>query len=129
MVNTRMVILDRDANIITYPSYGGMHHECLEDFANRHGYEYSEPSYLASQGNVIFYNVGNGMLGAYFPKKLTDEQLYQLDYLENWLDDSSYFNAVKGNGEETEEFLFEDNVKERFSNELIQSYYKKRKKR
>lgn len=133
LVDSRLVIIDSDANVIEYPKFGIMHQDCLVDFAKKNKYEYSTEDYLVSKGNIIFYHSIEGMFGIFLPEKLTTEQLYQLDYIENWLDGVIYLHAIKGLGEEREEFLFDidngDNIKERFSNEVIQSYYQKSKKR
>lgn len=35
ILDYRLVILDKDANIVTYPFQFGMHQTCLDDFAKR----------------------------------------------------------------------------------------------
>lgn len=145
LIDSRLVIIDSDANVIEYPKFGMMHQDCLDDFVeeknksrnanndNNDKLKSSDRDYLVSKGNIIFYHSIEGMFGIFLPEKLTAEQLYQLDYIENWLDGVIYLHAIKGLGEKREEFLFDidngDNIKERFSNEVIQSYYQKSKKR
>ena len=44
----------------------------------------------------MFYNVGNKMVVCYLPIDLTRDQLYKLDYIENWLDGVEYMEVKKG---------------------------------
>lgn len=135
----RMVILDDEAQIIFYTTDLGMHQDCLNDFAKRKNYQFSNIEDIVRKGNVIFYNAGSNMLVIYLPNKLTENQLYQLDYLENYIEGAIYIDAEKidENGKVVQQFHFnnikKDNIlgtpRERFSNELIQSYYKKEKRR
>ena len=129
ILDYRMVILDKDSNIEKYPLFSsGMHQECLDSFAKKMGYEYSNISYLVQEGNVLFYNVGNKMALCYLPMILTDEQLYMLDYIENWLCGVEYMEVRKCSSNEKEEYIFEENIRSNFSDIVIQSYYKNRKR-
>ena len=88
LLDYRVVIIDSDANIKEYPLFGfGMHQDCFDDFANIKGYDYSNRDNLVKNGNALFCNAGNNMLIVFLPDKLTDEQLYVFDYIENFLDD------------------------------------------
>lgn len=129
ILDYRLVILDKDANIIYYPVVGsGMHQDCLDDFAKKLGYSYSSEEYLVKEGNVIFKNAGGCILLVYLPFQLSDEQLYQMDYIHNWLDQVEMMEAVKYGGSEKEWYQFCDDVSFHFSHDIIQSYYPVKKR-
>lgn len=59
------------------------------------------------------------------PEKISDEQLYQLDLLSAFcLDDVCYMEVLK-HSKNKEEFILYQPVNERFSKEVLQSYYQK----
>lgn len=132
LVESRMIILDVEGNIIEYSKFGMLHQDCLDDFVsnNKDKYDSSNRDYLVSQGNCLFYHSVNGMFACFLPEVLSSSQLYKLDYMLNFFDDITYCGVMKGNGSELFEFDVNnlDDIKERFSNEVIQSYYKVRKR-
>lgn len=126
ILDYRMVILDKDANIIEYSTFFGMHQTCLDDFAKKGGYDYSRYDYLAMNGNVIFANVGLNILVVFLPNKLSDDQLYQMDYIHNWLGEVEMLEACKYldcNVNHKISYQCTKNVSDYFSREIIQSYY------
>ena len=124
ILDYRVVILDKDANIIEFPLVSsGMHQDCLDDFAKKNGYEYSSESYLAKNGNVIFKNAGNKIVTIDMPECLSEEQLYFMDYLQNWLQEVEWLEACKYTQKGKEFYSILDHVYDRFSTEIIQSYY------
>lgn len=124
ILDYRLVILDKDANIVEYPIVGsGMHQDCLDDFARKNGYEYSNELYLVHNGNVIFKNAGNKIVTIDMPDDLSEEQLYQLDYLHNWFREVEWLEACKYTKSGKEFYQILTDVYERFSTEIIQSYY------
>lgn len=125
----RMVILDNDGEVIKYSFDFGMHQSCLDDFAIVNKYLYSNKEYIVSNGNGIFYNFGNQMVGAILPEKLNFEQLYSLDYIENWLYNVSYMEVVILGKDKKEEFIFEEDIQNNFSREVIQYHYNNIKKK
>lgn len=129
ILDYRLVILDKKANIITYDKTFGMHQDCLDDFSNKNNYEYSNEVYLVREGNVIFKNAGLNILVAYLPDSLSAEQLYQLDYIQNWFCDVTMFEAYKYFNNNKQWFQCMGNVADYFSTEIIQSYYSTKKKR
>lgn len=125
----RMVILDNVGELIKYSFDFGMHQSCLDDFANTKKYSYSSRDYIVGNGNGIFYNFGNQMVGVILPEKLNFEQLYSLDYIENWLYNVSYMEVVIFGKDKKEEFIFEEDIQNNFSKEVIQYYYNNIKKK
>lgn len=128
ILDYRLIVLDKDANIVEYPLIAsGMHQECLDDFARKNGYNYSSVNYLVQNGNVIFKNAGLNMVTIDLPGELSDDQLYQMDYLHNWLKDVELLAACKYVAGHTEWYQFEEHVADQFSNVIIQSYYTNKK--
>ncbi len=142
----KMIIVDEKAHIHYYEKeFGIVHEDCLLDYSKKRKYSFVNgelfirPEYVVKEGNIIFYNVGNNMAMIYLPSKLTEEQLYQLDYLENFLESTNYLavGTFDENGEIVDDYTFDnpdyDDVlgtpRNRFSNEVIQSYYKVRGKK
>ena len=120
-----VIIIDSDGNIVKYPMEFGKRHQddCYDIFALERGYEYSNLDYIISRGNCVFYNCGNQTTVFRLPSELTDEQLYSLDYIENWLDNVLYMEVCIENKEHKEYFVFKENVRDNFSNKVIQYYY------
>lgn len=124
ILDYRMVILANDGKIIEYPIEPSfMHRDCLDSFAHEYGYDYSNMEDLTKKGNVIFSNCGNKILGVCMPEHLNGQQLYMLDYLENWLEEVEVLDVRKQVGEKFEAFLFVGNIRKHFSEEIIQLYY------
>ena len=65
------------------------------------------------------------MLVVRLPKNLNESQLYAIDYIENFLDNVTYMEVSKGLGKEQKEYIFDRNIRENFSMEIIQSFYNK----
>ena len=125
LLDYRMLILDKNAKIVKYPkNMLMMHQDCLDNFAKNNGYNSSNRDYLVDEGNCLFYNADNGIYVSFLPEKLTNEQLYMLDYIENFFDNVEYLEVSKGVGKNKLEYSFDDRVRENFSNIVIQSYYK-----
>ena len=124
--DNRIIILNKKGKFVNYPKkIGQMHQECIELFSKSQGYSYSSIDHIVNKGNAIFYNVENGLALAYMPKKLEDEQLYKLDLMTLFMDDINYMEVKKVST--SEEFILNNNVGEKFSTEVIQSYFKKSK--
>ena len=128
ILDYRLVILDNNAKIFTYSFSFGMHQTCLDDFASKMGYEYSNAKDLVANGNVIFINAGNNILGIYLPDVLNNEQLYQMDYIHNWLDKVEMLDAIKFGVNGEVYYQCTDNIPKYFSEEIIQSYYSGKKR-
>lgn len=128
LLDYRLVILTHSNKIELYDiEIGKGHDEVLGEFANKYGYQQHHPVYLANQGNSIFYNVGNYSSVAYLPHVLDEERLYTLDYIQNWLDGIQYMEVLKVGKNNNEIFILDKDIKKRFSEEVIQSYYKPKK--
>ena len=122
----RLVIIDNDGEIIKYPWKIGLgHQDCLDEFSRVKGYDYSSYDFLIQEGNCLFYNCGLNMLVVRLPKDLNESQLYAIDYIENFLDNVTYMEVSKGLGKEQKEYIFDRNIRENFSMEIIQSFYNK----
>lgn len=119
-----VVIVDDKGEIFKYPfEMGKRHQDYLDDFSKIKGYEYSNLDYIYNLNNCIIYHLGNGVVVMYLQFNLNQKQLYALDYIENWLDDVKYLEVEKVNGGKKQEYLFKENVRENFSNIVLQSYY------
>jgi len=123
ILDYRMIILGNEGSIEKYSFNFGMHQDCLDDFSKNNFYEYSNSNYIVSKGNGLFYNCGNEMLVVMLPFELNDVQLYSLDYIETWLDNVSYMEVKIGEGKNKREYIFEDDIRNNFSKEVIQYYY------
>lgn len=123
ILDYRMVIIDNAGQLNKYSFSYGMHQDCLDDFANKNGYDYSSLDYLVSKGNCVFYNCGHDIVAAKIPSKLNDKQLYILDYLENCLDDIFLLQVTKGLGKCEVDFSYDSDIKKNFSHNVVQSYY------
>jgi len=130
ILDYRLVVIDKDGSITKFSwEIGKGHQACLDDFAKENGYDYSSYDFLLAQGVCLFYNCGLNMVIVRLPFELNDHQLYSLDYIENFLDNVTYMEVAKGLGKEQQEFVFFENIKERFSGDVIQSFYDKSKSR
>lgn len=79
--------------------------------------------------SIIIYNISDDVIAIYLPDILSDEQLYQLELFNDFsLNNVKIIEATKVNDQQ-EYFQLEDNIQERFSNEIIQSYYNKSSKK
>ena len=57
-INERVVIVEKE-RINVYAKEIGKNHQCyLDEFAKKHGYDYSTMDYLAREGNCIFEMMG-----------------------------------------------------------------------
>ena len=123
---------DDNVKILKYTS-NKMHHDCLEDYAQKKEYDFPNMEYITAKNNIIIYVLTNATLAISLPAELTPNQLYKLEYVENWCKDSEKIVVRKydTNGLLTEEYEFESEEKtpqESFSHEVIQSYYNKKRK-
>ena len=128
LLDYRLVIIDNEGELNKYSFNYEMHQGCLDDFAIKNGYEYSNLDYLVDKGNCIFYNCGNDIVVAKLPSNLNSRQLYTLDYLDNCLDDIFLLQINKGHGKEMVNFSYDSDIKKNFSYNVVQSYYKDNKK-
>ena len=85
-INDRVVIVEKE-RINVYAKESGKNHQCyLDEFAKKHGYDYSTMDYLAREGNCIFEMMGpienEFYIISYMPKELTDMQLYFLESMD-----------------------------------------------
>lgn len=124
-----VVIVDNEGKIFKYPfEFGKRHQDYLDEFSKIKGYEYSNLNYIYNLNNSIIYHLGNGFVVMYLHSNLNQEQLYALDYIENWLNDVKYLEVDKGIGSKKIEYTFKENVRENFSNIVLQSYYTTKKR-
>ena len=78
---------------------------------------------MVKNGVCVFYNCGNEIVVAKLPSNLDSKQLYTLDYLENCLDDVYLLQINKGQGEETVHFSYDNDIKNNYAHNVVQSYY------
>ena len=73
-INDRVVIVEKE-RINVYAKEIGKNHQCyLDEFAKKHGYDYSTMDYLAREGNCIFE-----MMGPIEAIKVSDKDLIHFD--------------------------------------------------
>ena len=119
ILDYRLVIIDNEGELCKYSFSYGMHQDCLDDFATKNGYEYSNLDYLVDKRNCIFYNCGNDIVVAKIPSILNSNQLYTLDYLENCLDDVYLLQITKGLGNDEIHFSYDSDIKKNFSHNVV----------
>lgn len=127
----RVLILEDNGIWVKYPKkVGFMHRDCYEDYAcKKNLLDFSISNIVKKTHCVAISNLDDKTILGYFPNELTEEQLYQLDLLSTLsLDDVQYMEAKKYN-QDKDEFVLDSNVAERFSTELIQSYYQPKNKK
>ena len=123
VLDYRLVIIDNEGELNKYSFNFGMHQDCLDDFASKNGYQYSNLDHLVINGNCIFYNCGNVIVVAKIPSILNSKQLYTLDYLENCLDDVFLLQVTKGIGNDEVYFSYDSDIKRNYAHNIVQSYY------
>lgn len=128
ITDTRLMIIDVLGNIVSEPyTIGKQHQEIMDSYAKSKNYEYSDVSYIVSNGDIVFYNLDNNYVVSYMPSVITDDQLYDLELLSIDMDDIEYMEVRKllDNGK-YQDFILDGDVGMRFSNEVVQSYYNKK---
>lgn len=124
-----VVIVDNEGEIFKFPfEFEKRHQDYLDEFSKIKGYEYSNLNYIYNLNNIVIYHLGNGVVVMYLHYNLNQDQLYALDYIENWLDGVKYLEVEKSIGGRSKEYLFKENIRENFSNVVLQSYYDVKKK-
>ena len=132
MVNindNRVLIIDKGGTITNFSKNNTSVSNCIKKFTGRNVFAVNTLSVLSLEGNVIFVNKDKGLIDTYLPKKLTDEQLYQLDLATMFMDGIKIMNIKKNAGSTTQQFLLESDISNRFSKEVIQSYFNDSKKK
>lgn len=128
-INDRVVIIEKE-RINVYAKEYGKNHQCyLDEFAKKHGYDYSNMDYLAREGNCIFEMMGpienEFYVISYMPKELTDMQLYFLESMDETFENASRIEAIKISDKDLIHFDSKgENSKDYFYNNVIGSYYK-----
>lgn len=124
----RVLIIDENGESFNFPINVGMQHqECLDEYSHMKQYEYSNVDHVISKNNAIFYNANNGIVVSFLPSRLTDEQLAVLDRMSLKMDDISYMEVRKKTEEGNIDFYLTENIGGRFSDEVLQSYFVKKK--
>lgn len=124
ITDNRVVVINKLGEITEYPyEVGKQHQECIDDYATKNNYEYSNIDYVVSKNNVVFYCVNEELVVTYLPKTLSDEQLELLDRLSLKMNDIAYMEVRKAKEKGHQDFILVDNIGRRFSDEVIQSYF------
>lgn len=108
---------------------GYMHSDCLKDYCKMKGLKItlSIPEIIRNTSSAIFYNISDDVIIAYLPETISNDQLYQLELFTDLLEEVNYME-IKKITEKEEDFYLHNNIATRFSNEVIQSYYKEKQK-
>ena len=128
-INDRVVIVEKE-RINVYAKESGKNHQCyLDEFAKKHGYDYSTMDYLAREGNCIFEMMGpienEFYIISYMPKKLTDMQLYFLESMDETFENANRIEAIKVSDKDLIHFDSNgQNAGKYFNDTIIGSYYK-----
>lgn len=128
-INDRVVIVEKE-RINVYAKEIGKNHQCyLDEFAKKHGYDYSTMDYLAREGNCIFEMMGpienEFYIISYMPKELTDMQLYFLESMDETFENANRIEAIKVSDKDLIHFDSKgQNVGKYFNDTIIGSYYK-----
>lgn len=101
----------------------------MDEFAKKHGYDYSTMDYLAREGNCIFEMMGpienEFYIISYMPKKLTDMQLYFLESMDETFENANRIEAIKVSDKDLIHFDSKgQNAGKYFNDTIIGSYYK-----
>ena len=128
-INDRVVIVEKE-RINVYAKESGKNHQCyLDEFAKKHGYDYSTMDYLAREGNCIFEMMGpienEFYIISYMPKELTDMQLYFLESMDETFENANRIEAIKVSDKDLIHFDSKgQNEGKYFNDTIIGSYYK-----
>lgn len=128
-INDRVVIVEKE-RINVYAKEIGKNHQCyLDEFAKKHGYDYSTMDYLAREGNCIFEMMGpienEFYIISYMPKELTDMQLYFLESMDETFENANRIEAIKVSDKDLIHFDSKgQNAWKYFNDTIIGSYYK-----
>lgn len=128
-INDRVVIVEKE-RINVYAKEIGKNHQCyLDEFAKKHGYDYSTMDYLAREGNCIFEMMGpienEFYIISYMPKELTDMQLYFLESMDETFENANRIEAIKVSDKDLIHFDSKgQNAVKYFNDTIIGSYYK-----
>lgn len=120
IIEYKVVILDKKGSYGLYSKNRCMSNtECVTEYSKSHFGRSTTLQNFIKQGNIVFMN-NDGFVDAYMPRQINDEQLYELDLLPLKMDGLKRMK-VRKMGEE--EFILDDKIDERFSSEVIQSYF------
>lgn len=122
----RALILEKNGSWVPYrKKVGFMHQACLEDYANKKRLlNASIDNIIKQESCIIIRNLDNVTIVCDMPEKLSDEQLYQLELLSTFsLDGVTYMEVAKHTKNKEQQFVLDNHVAEKFSSEVLQSYY------
>ena len=126
IINYKVVILDKNGKYGLYSNERCLSSlECVAEYSKSHFGRSIPLNNFIKNGNIVFMN-NHCVVDAYMPKKISDEQLYELDLLSIKMDGIKRMK-IKKIGEE--EFTIDDKIEDRFSSEVIQSYFNKPKEK
>lgn len=115
-------ILEKDGNFVNYQTTTGiMHYEIVEDYCRKNDYSTCSEQAIIENGNIYIRNANMGMFVIYMPSSITNEQLYQLEANDKIIDNFTYLGVVK----DGKNYEYTNDIWHNFSNDIIQSYYKK----
>ncbi len=117
--------LEQDGNFVNYPiKMGEMHREIIENYCQKKGFEPASEQIVLENGIVYVRNTNaGGIFIIYMPSVLTDEQLYQLEVHDKIIDGLEYLAVLK----DEKSYYYTSDIWNHFSNEILQSYYGRKK--
>lgn len=128
LTHYRMVFLKKNGSFITYPMVlGDNHFTIINDYCHKENYLFPSIETINKNNDIVFYHANNGIILAYLPANITEEEYYALDLLSLFMSDIQYMEVrIQGN---KNDFVLQEKIGETFSKEVIQFYFTKHKTR
>lgn len=125
LTENRLIVVDKHGEVHPFLNETGrMHQECLNIFANKMGYSYSNINHIVEQeNNTVFSNADNNMFVVNMPKQLKEAQLETLDRLALKMSGIDYMEVRKQGNGSNQDFVLEENIDDQFSRVVLQSYF------
>lgn len=129
----RAIIIKDNGDAIEYKITDGlMHHEILQKFCESMKYDTADEDTLVKNGH-IYFRISDDTVICYLPESITEMQLYHLELLIPAMNELCYLGVIKNTSEGKKTYRYKEPVDieyglgNKFSEEIISSYYKKEK--
>lgn len=126
IIEYKVILLDKKGNYGLYSKSRSMSNsECITEYTKTHFRRSMTLQSFVKNGHIAILN-NKDVIEAYMPNEISDEQLYELDLLPLKMNGIKRMVVKKAN---EEVFVLDDKIDERFSSEVIQSYFNKPKQK